>query len=260
MTYVSAAAYNNQTYIYPRNSQISPDDAKRFLANYMVSAIYKKRLQSQGVPNSPPVQPVLNVPVSYNTNQDTQATIVKNGTETENSININKSQLANAKKDFNFPISVDQAKVHELSHISRNLSPSEQLLIASKNKSDLGYGLLSQYQADSFTGKYKGQYDDYQTDGTGTHNDAYHDYRPNENKADLDAFRYLMQKKGIYDTSKRDMNIDDFNKASKDPEIKNSLIFNRLIQQFNPDDIIKLNNTIAMNSPNNTQVSAASLA
>jgi len=253
MTFVKAASAIPYTpYVAPEK-----DDTKRFMANYMASSMYKKRLASQGIYSTPDIQSILNVPINYNTKQDTQATIVKNGGQIKNSININKNQLADVKKDFNFPVSIDEAKAHELSHVSRPLSQQEQLLIAGKNKSDLGYGLFAQYQTDKSLGSYQGQYDDYKTNGIDNSNDAYHDYRPNENKADLDALRFLMQKKGIYDTSKRDMTIDDFNKASQDPEIKNSLIFNRLIQQFKPKDIISLNNTVAMNNAASPQLSAA---
>lgn len=43
------------------------------------------------------------------------------------------------------------------------------------------------------------------------------------------------------------MTIDDFNKAKADKDISKSMMFNRLLKQFKPEDIIKINNTIAMN-------------
>lgn len=80
-----------------------------------------------------------------------------------------------------------------------------------------------------------------------------HDAKPNEIKADLDALRYKMWKKGIYDTSKGDMTNEDYKKMSQDKEIKNSLEFKRLSERFKPSDIVILNNKIAMNSVKSPQ-------
>lgn len=213
--------------------------AKQFMANYMDSPIYQKRLSNFNITAPPNTQHLLNTPITFN---DGQANDYKVNSKTgKYGINVDRQELSEIKDK------PDDVLAHELSHSSRDLSPSEQDFIASKNKSDLGYGLYSQYYAARAVNGYKGSFDNFQSNGHGTGDDAYHDFRANENKADLDAFRFMMYKKGIYDTSKRDMTIDDFNKAKADKDISKSMMFNRLLKQFKPEDIIKINNTIAMN-------------
>jgi len=72
-----------------------------------------------------------------------------------------------------------------------------------------------------------------------------HDSLADEQKADLDAVRYYMFKKNIYDPSKRNMTMDDFNKANADKEISGSFNFQRLLKSFKPENVIEFNNKIA---------------
>jgi len=225
------------------NPNVTKVPAKQWLATYMQSPIYQNRLSNFNAAK-PNVQHLLNTPITFNNGATSQyATDSKTGNY---GVNIDRTEIAKIKDH------PDDILSHELSHSSRNLTPEEQVFIASKNKSDLGYGLYAQYQADVGLGKYLGQYNDYLNSGHGTADDAYHDYRPNENKADLDALRFMMFKKGIYDTSKRNMTMDDFKKAAKDPTIKNSMMFNRLLKQFKPEDIILINNKVAKNNQPST--------
>ena len=79
-----------------------------------------------------------------------------------------------------------------------------------------------------------------------------HDEQPQESYADLNALRYMLYKQGIYDTRKGPMTMDHFQKAMKDPWLKEQFTFKRMLKHFKPEDIIKLNNTIAMNNNKTT--------
>lgn len=212
--------------------------AKQFLADYMSSPIYKQRLANFGITDKPDVQSLLNTniisqpgygsghysPLLSNEMLQNKDGFNANGLNLKPNIpniNIDRNEIKRLKKNFGYTEQPDNVLAHELSHQSRDLGTGEQIIINSLNKNkDINQ----------------------------------HDDAPNEIKADLDALRFMMYKKGIYDTSKRDMTQDDFNKVSQDPEIKKSLIFNRLLKRFKPSDLIQLNNSIAMNTqinPNN---------
>lgn len=231
----------------PKKSTTTNVPAKQFMADYMSSSMYKSRLANFNAP-SPSVQNLLNIPITANPKQSTE---YYNDSKTGRTyVNINTTEDTGIRDK---PANI---MAHELSHGARELTPQEQSYILNMNKSPLGYGLNAQFTTDSALGKYKGSADGYKGQSDNGQ-DAYHDYRPNENKADLDALRFMMFSKGIYDTSKRNMTLDDFNKASQDPEIKNSMMFNRLKQQFTPDDIIQMNNKVATNTPQETLPVAA---
>jgi hypothetical protein len=71
-----------------------------------------------------------------------------------------------------------------------------------------------------------------------------HDLDPKEAKADIDAFRYLLNSKGIYNAGEEDFNKDHLKKAKE--ELKDNFIFNRLIKKSNDDEgLIEWMNKIA---------------
>lgn len=223
--------------------------AKQFFADYMNSPIYKSRLSNLNNKDKPDVKNLINTPITYNNGQgsktdfgriiDNTGTHIYPGTS---KINIDPSAVLRANKFYGVDGNVDNTTAHELSHGSRVLTPKEELLIASLNKNKTDNQLYTDYKKSKSNGTI--------SDFIGTNyesNVASHDAKPDEIKADLDSFRYQMKKKGIYDTSKRDMTLDDFNKASKDSEINKSLEFKRLMDRFKPSDILLLNNKIATN-------------
>lgn len=78
-----------------------------------------------------------------------------------------------------------------------------------------------------------------------------HDRLPEEMKADLDAVRYNMFKKGLYDISSG----NPFTKEHLDkslPLLKEDSSFKRLFDQTGDDNFIQMMNTIASNKTNNT--------
>lgn len=68
-----------------------------------------------------------------------------------------------------------------------------------------------------------------------------HDMLPEESKADLDAFRFLLKKEGIYDSGKQDFTPEMFKKTKK------SATKDRLQSVYSDKDIIYLMNNVAEN-------------
>lgn len=216
----------------------SPDDpkpqvrvpVKNFYANYMESPMYKKRLQNFNINSQPDVQSLLNTNIMSERGR-TSFAIDKNESnrridrgdnilnfpnlkENVPNINIDRSQIEDAKEFYNANLTPEQIVAHELSHVARKLSLGEEAYIKAR-----------ELKSSSL--------------------DTSHDTKPNEIKADLDALRYQMQKKNLYDTSKRNMTLDDYNKVLNDKEINQTLEFKRLQKVLKPQDLIQLNNTIA---------------
>lgn len=225
--------------------------AKQFFANYMDSPMYKKRLTDMGVSDAPDVKNLLNTNISQVNGPGSVAYAnsewpglsskqagfpVKPGVSNIN-IDLGRPEQDSIKKKYGTNNIPDHIVAHELSHVSRQLSPQEESLIGSLNKKEDEAAVWNRYT--------KNGGDDSFANFLNKNKPNAHDARPSEIKADLDALRYSLYKKGIYDTSKRDMTLDDFNKASKDPEIKNSLEYKRLTERFKPEHLILLNNSIA---------------
>jgi len=72
-------------------------------------------------------------------------------------------------------------------------------------------------------------------------NEIPHDLRPEENKADLNALRFLLKQGNIYDAGKEDLNKEHLKK------LKSSFIKDRLLKNYTEDDLIWLMNNIAQN-------------
>lgn len=81
----------------------------------------------------------------------------------------------------------------------------------------------------------------------------WHDQNPSESKSDVDALRFLLKDRKLYDAGKADFTPDILNKAKKDPVIKKSFLFNRLLQNFDDASLIEIMNKIAMNRGMNKQ-------
>lgn len=221
--------------IVPPANVLSPKD---FNIVYTQSPEYQKRLALTGRGTQPQsAEDLYNTKITHDPNADTEAFPKFPGLHGGiNRININPAQLATLHA------SEDEAKSHELSHITRKLSNQEQFNIYNLSKDPF----LADFKKENIFNPSNISNLTKSINNTG--ND-YHDSRPDENKADLDALRYLMYKKGVYDTTKGDLDLPTLNKALSDPEIKNSFTTKRLLKRFDPDSIIKLNNTIAMNKP-----------
>jgi hypothetical protein len=74
-----------------------------------------------------------------------------------------------------------------------------------------------------------------------------HDSAPDENLSDIQAYRYLLNKKGLYDARTQDITPDIIEKSKNDPSIKNDPIMQRLFNNFKTDDLSKIMNRVAYN-------------
>lgn len=82
-----------------------------------------------------------------------------------------------------------------------------------------------------------------------------HDMMPKELKADMDAVRYNLFQKGLYDiTSGNPFTKEDFQKAL--PSLKEDTSFKRLFDQTGEENFIEMMNTIAMNNQSNMNMAA----
>lgn len=71
--------------------------------------------------------------------------------------------------------------------------------------------------------------------------ESFHDMQPTENKADLNALRYLLKERGIYDSGKGEFKKEHLKKLPK------SFVKDRLLKNYKEEDLIWLMNNIAMN-------------
>jgi len=77
-----------------------------------------------------------------------------------------------------------------------------------------------------------------------------HEISTSENKADLDALRFLLHKEGVTKEYGEDLTPELLEKAAKHKGIKNEPHFQRMIANFGKEGIIKLNNIIASSDKN----------
>lgn len=74
-----------------------------------------------------------------------------------------------------------------------------------------------------------------------------HHIIPSENKSDVDALRFLLKQRNIYDAGTQDISPEILDKAKKDPVIRRSFIFKRLKQSFDDEKLIDVMNKVAVN-------------
>lgn len=149
---------------------------------------------------------------------------------------------------------------HEFSHYTRDLTDPETIAILNKQKNSIINTPVENYTKGSIYREYlKGDSSEKSNKNFNDYlksNKVDHDSLPNEQKADLDAIRYLLFKNNIYDTSKRQMNLNDYQKALSNPNIKTNPSWLRLNKSFTPKNIIWLNNNIAKNNTDDTDNNA----
>jgi|SRR5882757_100364 len=78
-------------------------------------------------------------------------------------------------------------------------------------------------------------------------NSVMHDVAPAENKSDIDAFRFLLKQRNIYDAGTQNITPEILEKAKKDPVLRRSFIFKRLKESFNDDSLMDIMNKVAKN-------------
>jgi hypothetical protein len=145
--------------------------------------------------------------------------------------------------------STDEILAHEAAHsVNGNdrikgaqLSPQETDFILRRNKNISAQDLNSFATQAKVSGK---PIQDILKDNS-------HDVNPSENHSDINALRYLMNKRGLYDASKQDIDPATLKKAAQDPAINRSFIWKRLKDSFDDKALIEIMNKVAVNKVNN---------
>lgn len=81
-----------------------------------------------------------------------------------------------------------------------------------------------------------------------------HELRPEENKSDIDALRYILKKKGIYDSGTQDFSKEILKKIEDDKEIYQLTPYQNLKSNFKDDDLIDIMNKVAYNDNNSINI------
>jgi hypothetical protein len=145
--------------------------------------------------------------------------------------------------------STDEILAHEAAHsVNSNdrvkgaqLSPQETDFILKRNKNISTQDINRFAQLSKDTGK---PIQDVLKDNL-------HDVNPSENHSDINALRYLMNKRGLYDASKQDLDPATLKKAAQDPAINRSFIWKRLKDSFDDKALIEIMNKVAVNKNSN---------
>lgn len=255
----------------------TPSKVKKFLADYMESDTYQKRLNNFPDSREVIVNPndVRSIRIIHDSTNGSSFTYVptKKGNKVEMAnIVISPTDMQIHPEQFGSPaytnnaFDYEEALAHELSHASRKLGHKEILRISDalqnpieddvrKKWDKLPKNKVNEYintgrefnmaPYESYLIPQKYYYDPNAYDNSVVTD--MHDLQPSENKADLDALRYQMYKYGIYDTKKGNIDKTTLKKALEHPKIKDSITTKRLLLNFTLEDIMKLNNTIAGN-------------
>lgn len=244
---------NLQPKILQDNRNLTPET---FLESYLQSPIYKERLQKQGYKNPDMVidyrlNRLKDVDIYNQTSNDSflEEAFRKlrgyndgniygsNYSSSNNKLLLNNDEdQRNAKENkFNAgKLNPEYTKAHELSHAL--ISGAE---LNDRDKSEL-FNRLQSFQLDEDFRKV-----DRDVIKNKNYQEVDHDSQPTENKADIDAIRYMMYKNGIYDTRKDgEFTKEHLNKLYK----TNDFIKNRLKNNYKDEDLIWLMNNIADNS------------
>ena len=220
-----------------------------YLNSYMSSPMFKKRLDGTNKEYLESQKIATNAANKYRpfvlNKEDNNNFIGSQTSDLENNLRyklpINTSViLSNPQaKDLNADL-LNDILPHEYTHNARNLNFQDQMNFAQSNKNPKSTKLFSNYK--NLENK-KDTYSNWLSQVSPNS----HDEQPDENYADLNSLRYMMMKQGIYDTRKRDMTSEDLKKAQEDPWLNKQFSFQRLMNTFKPEDIIKLNNSVASN-------------
>ena len=143
---------------------------------------------------------------------------------------------------------------HEYSHLTRGLTPEEEKYLLSKNSKYALPQSLNKFMSKAY--KEAQKQGSYNLNNTSNYLGAYypilHNANPSENYGDINSLRYMLYKRGIYDSRERDMTPVDLEKAKLDPWLKSQMIFQRIMRNHNEEDLLKIMNKIATNSTNNS--------
>jgi hypothetical protein len=219
------------------------EDPKTFHLNYIKSPKYLERLKSSGYEN-----PEAEVKYRYDKTKNTEVSpyrkgfwealrsfefVPEEGSHYDgNRINMDyKTDVPNSRKKYpqhKMNISRDEILAHEYSHPGTS------------NYDIKGANRFNDYDQRNLRGR--------------NQNLPYtpsHDKKPTEVKADMDAYRYLLKKEGIYDAGTQDFTKEHLDKSRK------TFVKSRLNDGFSDENLIWLMNNIANTNKNNGNVNMA---
>lgn len=226
---------------YP-DTKVKPDEEKSFLLDYINSGTYEKKLQKSGYKN--PDQEVLEraknvktVTTDYQTGKPNVFEQVYNKAIDKPYSNSGSGYFGEEhtivmdNKTDKLITAMDPKYVrsHEMGHAELSDGQFKNRLNDNDN-----YELLSRSR------EYFGSSRENAKEVMKHLQQVSHDYRPEENKADLNSLRFLMKKKDIYDATKD----EPFTKEHLD-KIPDNFIKKRLLKNYSQKDLIWLMNNIA---------------
>ena len=204
----------NSVVEYPIKAQKGRTESpKEWLNTYISSPKYKERLESSGY-----------------TNVDDEISIRKK--------NVKRTKLGNTKGESHYDTNEKLIKIN----------PTEQEYLQDQGSDILSHEFgHAEIDGRNMTGRLNKE--DYsQLYGRANRTGAKgHDLDPRENKSDINALRFELSKQGIYDAGKEDFIKEHLNEA------KNSYIRERLLKNFNEDDLIYIMNNVADNTKASTK-------
>ena len=227
-------------YDLPMNNPVIRNNItpRQFSLDYINSLNYKQRLKNSGYKNINEEIGIRRQNVEdVNINNERPFTIMSklgfsnrppagshfNGEDINLDFEYDKEKMAELYPKF-IPPSKNETLAHELTHAQ--LFDQDNPIV--KNR-------LNSYDLNQLTRRLKDNKSDKNTS---------HDILPDENKADLDAYRYILKRDGVYDT-----NTEEFTKEHLKLPTK-SFTKQRLLKNYKEDDLIWLMNNIAQNEEN----------
>jgi len=120
------------------------------------------------------------------------------------------------------------------------LTPNEAKFILERNKNVSGARAQELLKSAKESNQYIG---DYLSGST-------HDINPAESLSDIQAFRFLLNKRGIHDARKENITPEMLKRAKSDPILKKSFTMKRLLNNFNDEQLIEIMNKVASNTGN----------
>jgi len=238
-------------FIKPKQTPIpftEGNDMMGFFDGWLNSSEYRNRIETNGYDNPEEIitnrkQALDNLKLTFDSTKRSEANAPAL-TGNPSYVNINKQEL----NKLNIPISTGLA--HELSHV-----------IGAKTNGQNNVIGFNQTERDKLTGAVTKQRPvisgpqgspEYQQTNKEFDNWKYL-LKPEEIKADLDASRWNMFNKNIYDIREGQPFTKEHLEQAK-PTLQDDESFNRLLQQVGDDNYIELMNTIAMNKDNKNTV------
>lgn len=236
------------------SGKYNPDEAVRnWYIDYINSPKYKERLRKAGY-NNP------NQVISDRRNRIQNTKILpQTDHEIGSAYDSNKNELFMDNQQVRkLRTTRDDILTHELGHINNSSTKStltrpDYNIIESPSNTSLSKGeeeyIGTRNRKVGFAKMLNAQQAGRERNKTASHilSDIDHDYSPYENKSDLDAFRYILKKEGLYDAGEQDFTPELLEKAKTNKNIKKSFNTQRLFKYFSDDDVVDLMNKIAMN-------------